>query len=422
MALEASSPRSLSHRSALALAEAIIPGSSSIPAADERTVARAIEVIQGFDSRLLKVWQLAQVALDSAAVRETGRSFHRLGVAAQDRLIRRWELDPLLRKPLSVIEVVYKLVHFDRRDTYEAMGGKFNSVESPGVAPLAQPGAPRRRVDRRRGSGGRGGGHRHRRRGRGGGARTGRARSGSGLRRRGRALPAGRLRWQRHWRPPALLPGGLRVRERRHTAVRRAAGRRIHRHQHRDLLSDPGLDPRPLVRGDRHRRVFAPDHGAPSRPRGIRVAGHRRRAPRDRSDRGRDGPRLRRARLESRAGSAQRSRVRRLGLLRPGVSHGRPPWHQPLVHSSRSREGGGAADRAARRSGAAGGRTGRRDRGPESAWAPHPGPGAHRDTRWRGHSHTAVSPEAGARQSKRPGRQEPDPASERRLRGAVRGA
>ena len=126
MAFKASS---LSHRSALALAEAIIPGSSAIPAADERTVARAVEVIREFDPRLLKVWQLAQVALDAAAVRETGRSFHRLGVTDQDRLIRRWELDPVLRKPLSVIEVVYKLVHFDRRDTYEAMGGKFNSVQ-----------------------------------------------------------------------------------------------------------------------------------------------------------------------------------------------------------------------------------------------------------------------------------------------------
>src|SRR5580692_5143906 len=89
-------------RSALALAEAIIPGSSAIPAADEATVAAVEEVVRHFDPRFSKAWDLAQATLSAAAIRSTGRPFHKLSTAAQDALIRRWEDDPILSIPLGL--------------------------------------------------------------------------------------------------------------------------------------------------------------------------------------------------------------------------------------------------------------------------------------------------------------------------------
>ncbi|HUB06052.1 MAG TPA: GMC family oxidoreductase [Myxococcales bacterium] len=117
-------------RSALALAEAIVPGSSWIPAADEATVARAEEVVRHFDERLGSAWRLAQATLSAAAIRQTGRPFHALSVTAQDRLIRRWEDDPVLRVPLGLVALVYKFIHFDRKPVYEELGGKLNVVSS----------------------------------------------------------------------------------------------------------------------------------------------------------------------------------------------------------------------------------------------------------------------------------------------------
>lgn len=117
-------------RSALALAEAIVPGSASTPAADENTVATADHVVQEFHPGLAKAWRAAQATLDAAAVAQTGRPFHSLSADAQDALIRRWEKDPVLRLPLGVVSLVYRFVHFDRKPVYEGMGGKLNVVTS----------------------------------------------------------------------------------------------------------------------------------------------------------------------------------------------------------------------------------------------------------------------------------------------------
>jgi choline dehydrogenase-like flavoprotein len=126
--------RSFRQRSALALAEAIVPGSSRIPAADETTVARVQEVLTAFDPRLGKAWGLAQSLVSAAALAYTGRPFHALSASAQDDLIRRWERSPLMRKPLGLVAGGYKMVHFDEPATYETLGGKLNvvhSLESP---------------------------------------------------------------------------------------------------------------------------------------------------------------------------------------------------------------------------------------------------------------------------------------------------
>jgi choline dehydrogenase-like flavoprotein len=100
-------------RAALALAEALIPGSSRLPAADEVTVRRTEELVGSLHPALLRAWDAAQRTLDTAAVARRGRRFHALDALAQDELLRQFEVDPLLGKPLALISLVYKLVHFD---------------------------------------------------------------------------------------------------------------------------------------------------------------------------------------------------------------------------------------------------------------------------------------------------------------------
>ena len=124
-------PRSqgFSYRSALALAEAIVPGSATVPPADEVTVERADEMVQAFHPGLARAWRAAQATLAAAAVAQSGRPFGALSAAKQEALIHRWEDDPVLRTPLGLISLVYKFVHFDQPNVYESLGGKLNVVE-----------------------------------------------------------------------------------------------------------------------------------------------------------------------------------------------------------------------------------------------------------------------------------------------------
>lgn len=111
----------------LALAEAILPGTSVIPAADDGTVREVVALIHRLSPRLAKAWSAAHRALDAAARLRTGRPFHALPVARQQALLRRWETDPLLRAPLSVLSGVYKVVHFDAPHVQRAMGARARS-------------------------------------------------------------------------------------------------------------------------------------------------------------------------------------------------------------------------------------------------------------------------------------------------------
>jgi choline dehydrogenase-like flavoprotein len=111
-------------RSALAVAEAILPGSDRIPFADEGTLARVEEVVAAFDPRAVRAWRAAVVALDHAAIAWKGRPLHALSRGDQDLVLRAWEADPLLSVPYSAVAAVLKLVHFDRPSVYARMGGR----------------------------------------------------------------------------------------------------------------------------------------------------------------------------------------------------------------------------------------------------------------------------------------------------------
>ena len=108
----------------LALAEAIIPGTSSIPAADDTTVREVMALVSRISPRLATAWTAAHRALDAGARLRTSRPFHALSSARQQALLRRWERDPLFKAPLSIIASVYKLVHFDAPHVQRAMGAR----------------------------------------------------------------------------------------------------------------------------------------------------------------------------------------------------------------------------------------------------------------------------------------------------------
>ncbi len=115
--------RDAAYRAGLAIAEAIVPGSPHVPAADEASFESAEALVGDFHPGLLFAWRMAHRALDAATLPRTGKRFSALSAEEQDRALRRWEKDPILRAPLGLIAMMHKLVHFDRQPVYEALGG-----------------------------------------------------------------------------------------------------------------------------------------------------------------------------------------------------------------------------------------------------------------------------------------------------------
>jgi choline dehydrogenase-like flavoprotein len=124
------SVRTSEYRAGLALAEAIIPGSKKIPAADEATYARSMEVMEDFHPTIVKAFNVGVRALDAAALAFTGKRFHDLDAARQEELLLRWQTDPVLKVPLAAVSLIYKFVHFDRPEVYGTLGGKLNVVKN----------------------------------------------------------------------------------------------------------------------------------------------------------------------------------------------------------------------------------------------------------------------------------------------------
>jgi len=116
-------------RAAIALAEAIIPGGPTIRPADERTVATLEQVVEHISPWATRVLASFVTILDRAAVLSTGRRFSSLDRHAQQRLLAKWEKDPVLRAPVGALAFGLKFCHFDTLDVYESLGGKLNVVQ-----------------------------------------------------------------------------------------------------------------------------------------------------------------------------------------------------------------------------------------------------------------------------------------------------
>ncbi len=117
-------------RAALALTEAIMPGSATVPAADERTVLRAEDIVRVFHPAMLGPFGVLVRLLDGAAVLSTGSRFHKLDAPAQQALLRRWDANPVMRAPLHGLTTLLKFAHFDEKRVFESQGGRFKVVQN----------------------------------------------------------------------------------------------------------------------------------------------------------------------------------------------------------------------------------------------------------------------------------------------------
>lgn len=115
-------------RMALALAQSIIPGSGQIPPADDHTVQHTQELLGELGPALQRPFAAAQRLLDGAAIASTGRPLHALSAERRDALLQRWSGDPVLKLPLMIVSLAYKIVHFDQPHVYKAMGRERNVV------------------------------------------------------------------------------------------------------------------------------------------------------------------------------------------------------------------------------------------------------------------------------------------------------
>lgn len=115
-------------RAALALIEAMIPGSDTVPAGDETTLRVTEEILSAVSPALLPVFRSAQRALSAAAIASTGRPFYALDQRTQQDMLMRWAKNPVLRGPYSLVLLAYKLVHFDRLSVQKKLGAKLEVV------------------------------------------------------------------------------------------------------------------------------------------------------------------------------------------------------------------------------------------------------------------------------------------------------
>ncbi len=116
-------------QSALAFAEAIIPGSSLTPGADETTIARVEELIatlsaESSSQSVVRGFTGVLSLLDQAVRLQKGKPFHALTRATQQDVLESWEKSPILRTPLHTLAYMLKIVHFDSPRTYTKMGGE----------------------------------------------------------------------------------------------------------------------------------------------------------------------------------------------------------------------------------------------------------------------------------------------------------
>lgn len=118
------------YRAALALVEAMLPGSARIPAGDERTVLRAEDVVRAFHPVMIKPFGVALNALDNASVVYTGRPFHALDGNRQQQLLRTWENSPVMRTAMHVLGMLFKFAHFDATHVFGAQGRTFAKVHN----------------------------------------------------------------------------------------------------------------------------------------------------------------------------------------------------------------------------------------------------------------------------------------------------
>ena len=107
---------------AACLARAMLPQGRLLPAAGDEVVDRARAWLNALSPAAGdSVLRFAEL-LDRAPLLRAGSRFSKLSAEAQEQLLGKWELDPWLRWPLLALGAIFKVVHFDRPEVYQALG------------------------------------------------------------------------------------------------------------------------------------------------------------------------------------------------------------------------------------------------------------------------------------------------------------
>jgi choline dehydrogenase-like flavoprotein len=120
-------------RTAVALAETLMPAAGSLRAADERTVAAAEEILRAFGDPAVRGYGALLRTFENV-VRPThgGRGFSRLDPARRNALLTRWVDGSIAQRSLALaLTAPLKVGYFDDAGIYDAKGARhrFVSVE-----------------------------------------------------------------------------------------------------------------------------------------------------------------------------------------------------------------------------------------------------------------------------------------------------
>jgi choline dehydrogenase-like flavoprotein len=110
---------------ALAFARAMLPAGRVLPAGDERSAAAALRFAADIAPAGPRAIRALLELFEQAARAYAGRPFSRLDRATQDRLLARWQGEPVLARALFLLAFVFKAGHFDHGSVYEAMGAQY---------------------------------------------------------------------------------------------------------------------------------------------------------------------------------------------------------------------------------------------------------------------------------------------------------
>ena len=127
--------RARNRRTAVALAESLLPAYGSLQAGDETTVARAEDLLSGFGSQALRGYGVLLSVLEQAARLSHGRSFSSLSRDDREALIARWSDGALPARLLTLaLNVPLKVAYFDDETIYKRKHAQWrfaNSFEQP---------------------------------------------------------------------------------------------------------------------------------------------------------------------------------------------------------------------------------------------------------------------------------------------------
>ena len=127
--------RARNHRTAVALAESLLPAYGRLAAGGETTVARAEELLAGFGSQVLRGYGALLDVLEHAPRVSSGRGFSTLSQTERETLLARWADGALPKRLLALaLNVPMKVAYFDDEEVYKQKNAQWrfsNSFEQP---------------------------------------------------------------------------------------------------------------------------------------------------------------------------------------------------------------------------------------------------------------------------------------------------